>query len=133
MTATAPPPDPFEERRRLRADLAAKTRQLRPVDHNGAPIPPATDDAWTQQVRRATPEAQVAIASGARARAERAEARVAALEAELAAAVDVAEPDPRQVFADKNRALFAAIVASDADGRPIPDNSNSTNTEGDPA
>jgi hypothetical protein len=120
------PPD-LEERRQLRASIAEKSRQLRPVDHNGAPIPPTPDDAWTAQVRAATPQAQVAIAAGARARAERAEARVAALEAELAAAVDVAEPDPRQVFADKNRQLFAAVLASDENGRPIPD----ANTEKD--
>lgn len=127
------PPD-LEARRATLDSLAKKNgdlaRIVRRTDHNGRAIPPTTDDAWTAQVRAAAPAAQVAIAVGTRRRAERAEARVAALEAELAAAVDVAEPDPRASFADKNRQLFAAIVASDENGRPTTD---STNTEGDPA
>lgn len=129
MTTTAPAPDPFERIKAHRRAMAEKSQHLRAnlarTDANGRPIPPTPDDAWTAQVRAAGPQAQVAIAAGARARAEKAEARVAELEAEQAAAV--AEPDPRQVLADKNAALWNLIRSTDADGRPIPDNTDNDN------
>lgn len=111
------PPDFHTKNRRL-------ARAILHTDHNGRAVAPAPDDEWTAQVRAAVPAAQVAIAVGARARAERAERRVVELEAELAAVV--AEPDPRQVFADKNRRLLAAVLASDENGRPITDTPDST-------
>lgn len=123
------PPD-LEARRKTLDSLAKKNgdlaRIVRQVDRNGRPLPPPTADEWTGWVRAASPEAKVAIATGARARAEKAEARVLELEAEQAAAER--GPDPRAVFADKNRRLLAAVLATDADGNPTTD-TNTPDTE----
>lgn len=87
---------------------------IRRSNANGRITAPESDDPWAAQVRGAAPQALVAIATGSRARAIRAEERVVELEAELAAAAQgEPAPDPKSTFHQKNAVLLDRII-----GRP---------------
>lgn len=85
---------------------------VRRANANGRITAPESDE-WGAYFDGATPEGKRAMATGARAKAIRAEARVAELEA---AAQPEPEPDPKSTFHQKNAVLLDRII-----GRPATD------------
>ena len=83
---------------------------VRRANANGRITAPESDE-WGAYFDGATPEGKRAMATGARAKAIRAEARVAELEA---AAQPEPAPDPKADFRSKNATILARLIGHPA-------------------